>query len=223
MAGEIQTSFSHGATLVFLIWNNKTGQVYNSSSGLFEAYATANYTLYAISMTELGTASHHYNGNFPSGIAAGFYGIEARQQIGGAVAETDPTVGEQNFDWGGASPLGLADLVTSGFIGGFFPMRLARGVAVSNFPIYLKSNADHVTPLTSGVLSGQISRDGGAFGALQSGAFAEIGLGFYRLSALTSGDLLANSVALVFTGVSTNGGVSDPLPLSFVMQRTSGQ
>jgi hypothetical protein len=126
------------------------------------------------------------------------------------------------YDWNGAT-VGLADLATSGQIGLVSPMRLARGVGILNFPVYLKSSADHVTPFTSGVVSGQISRDNGSFGALQSGAITEIGLGHFNLFALTSGDLLANTVRLHFTATGISGGSSDPLPISLVLQRTSGQ
>ena len=94
---------------------------------------------------------------------------------------------------------------------------------IQNFPIYLVSATDHVTPFVSGVISGQISRDGGAFGALQSGAFTEIGLGTYKLQALTSGDILCNTAALVFTGTGISGGTSDPRVFTLLLQRTSGQ
>ena len=221
MAGEVQVSFTHGATVYFLIWNNRTGQIFNNGTGLFEAYLTANYANYTNSMTEQGTASHHYNGNFPTAITApGPYGIESRQQLGGSAVETDPTIGEINFDWSGVQYMSLADISVSGYPIG---IKLQRGVQVLNFPIYLKSAADHVSPFTSGVVSGQIARDGGSFGALQSGAFTEIGLGWYNLQALTSGDITANTVKLHFTGTGISGGNSDPLPIAFVLQRSSGQ
>lgn len=219
MSNEIQTSFSHGASLYALIWNNRQGTIANVSTGVFETYATANYGTYTASLTELGTASHHYQGNFPAVITApGTYGIECRQQIGGSPAETDPTVGESNIDWGGAVYLSLADFAVSGYP---TQVRLQRGVAVSGFPLYLKSNSDHVTPFTSGVCSGQISRNGGAFVALQSGNFFEVGLGFYGVN-LTSGDVNADVIRLNFSANGISGGASDPLPLGFVMQRTSG-
>ena len=72
------------------------------------------------------------------------------------------------------------------------------------------------------MVSGQIARDGGAFGALQSGTVTERGLGFFDCT-LTSGDLLANTVKLVFTAVGVSGGAADPVPFGAVLQRSSGQ
>ena len=221
MSGEIQFNFTAGQVCYFLVWN-RIGQIWNTSTVAFESYLTANYANYVISAVEQGTASHQYVGNFPSTIVAGVYGITARQRLGGTAAETDPTIATGDFQWNGSVSFPLSDLATSGQIGQISPIRLARGVMVQNFPVYLKSSVDHVTPLVSGIVSGQISRDGGLFGALQSGKFTEVGLGFYALQALTSGDLTANTVSLLFTANGISGGQSDPLPMSFVMQRTSG-
>lgn len=220
MAGEIQVSFVAARTLYFLV-RDRTGQIWNGSS--FGAYATGSYTDYDVAMTEQGTASGYYVGTFPAAIAAGVYSIVAKQQLGGTPAETDTTIGTGDYHWTGTVTVQLSDVATSGQIGQGFPARLARGTMIQNFPIYLKSSADHVTPLVSGVVSGQISRDNGSFGALQSGAFVERGLGFYELQALTSGDLLANTVKLLFTAVGVSGGAADPVPISLVLQRTSGQ
>ncbi len=93
---------------------------------------------------------------------------------------------------------------------------------IQNFPLYFRSSIDHVTPFVSGIISGQISRNGGAFGALQSGAYTELGLGFYALQALTSGDTSAVTIALMFNAVGISGGTSDPLPLGIVTQHSSG-
>lgn len=223
MSGEIQLGYQAGKTLYCHI-RNRVGQVWSTSGGTggFEPYATANIADYKISLTEQGTASAYYVGNMPSAVPAGIYSILAKQQIGGAVAETDPNVGAGDLQWNGTVTLPLSDLSTSGQVGQFAPIRLARGQMIQNFPIYLKSAVDHVTPFTSGVISGQIARDGGNFGPLQSGAFTEVGLGFYNLQALTSGDINANTVKLLFTGVGISGGQCDPLPMSFIMQRTSG-
>jgi hypothetical protein len=97
---------------------------------------------------------------------------------------------------------------------------MARSEMVLNYPIYLVSAADHITPMTSGIVSGQIARDGGAFTTLQSGAFLEKGLGTY-VTTLTSGDLDATIVRLVFTATNISGGTSDPLVERVVLQRSS--
>lgn len=221
VASEIFFSFSTGKTAYILV-RDRTGNIWSTATSAFGAYATADYANYTVSATEQGTASHGYAASFPSAIVAGTYSIEARQQLGGSAAETDPTIADGNYEWNGTVTLPLSDLATSGQLGQLGPMRLARGVMVSSFKFYLVSSSDHVTPLTSGICSGQINRDAGTFGVLQSGAFVEEGLGFYRTT-LTSGDLLANTVSLVFTASAVSGGQSDPRPFSFLCQKTSGQ
>lgn len=222
MASEIQFSYQASKTCYVLI-RNRVGQVWSTLSSAFETYVTANYADYDVSATQQGTASAFYAASMPSAITAGVFSITAKEQVGGSPAETDATIAAGDLQWNGTVTLPLADLATSGQLGLVAPIRLARGTMIQNFPIYLRSSVDHVTPLTSGVVSGQIARDGGSFGALQSGAFTEVGLGFYNLSALTSGDLLANTVKVLFTATGISGGASDPLPFSFVLQRTSGQ
>lgn len=220
MAGELQVSYRTAKTVYVLI-RNTVGQVYNGST--FVTYATADYVGYAVSLTEQGTASAYYVGDFPT-VAAGRYNVVAKERVGSAADETDPTLGTETFDWNATvvySPPTAG--ASSGQVSTIGPIRLARGTMVQNFPIYLRSATDHVTPFVSGVLSGQVARDGGSFGVLQSGAFTEIGQGFFNLQALTSGDLLANTVKLLFTARGISGGNSDPLPMSFVLQRTSGQ
>lgn len=223
MANEVQFSFKSGSTCYFLTRNN-VGQIWNTTTNLFESYSTANFTAgkYQVSATEQGSASAFYAGTFPSAIAAGIYGITAKQQIGGSAAETDPTIAVGDFNWNGLTIIPLSDLSTSGQVGSFAPIKISRGSMIQNFPFYLVSSADHNTPFTSGVCSGQISRDSGAFVALQSGSFFETGLGFYRVQALTSGDLLANTASLVFTANGISGGTSDPRPFTLILQRTSG-
>jgi hypothetical protein len=225
MANEIQFSHEAGKTCYALIRNQTSGYIWSTSGGTggFEAYTTGNYADYKINVTEQGTQSAFYAGNIPSAMPAGVLAIVGKEQIGGSAAETDPTVAVGTENWNGSIIVPLSNLATSGQVGQALPLRLARGTMIQNFPIYFKSSADHVTPLTSGVVSGQISRDGGSFGALQSGAFTEIGLGWYNLQALTSGDTAANTIRLHFTAVGISGGSADPVPLSFILQRVSGQ
>lgn len=223
MANELEVSFSSGKTIYFQV-RSSSGLIWNTSSLVFQAYLTANVLSYSVAATEQGSASGFYTASFPTGITTpGQYNIIAKVQTGGSPAESDSTIAVGDFQWGGAAILPRSDLATSGQVGQFLPMRLFRGQQITNFPFYLVSNVDHVTPLTSGICSGQISRDGGAFGPLQSGAFAEVGKGFFALSAFTSGDLLCNTAAVVFTANGISGGQSDQRPFSFVLQRTSGQ
>lgn len=197
--------------------------MWNTVTNTFVAYATANYSGYVITCSEQGTASAYYTGTVPAAVPAGIYSIVMKQQLSANPAETDTTVVVGDLNWNGSNVAPLSDTATSGQLGVLSPIRLARGTMVKNYPIYLKSASDHVTPLTSGTVSGQISRDGAAFGPLQSGTFTEIGLGWYSLQSLTSGDLLANTAALLFQAANVSGQVSDPLAQAFILQRTSGQ
>ena len=214
-----------GRTVYFLI-RNRNGQIWNTSTTAFEALNSASYANYAITGSEQDVTGY-YTGTFPSSIVAGTYSAVAKVQIGASVAESDSTAGAGQVEWNGAALAPLSDTATSGQLGSYMPIKLARGVAVPNFPIYMVSAADHITPFTSGVISGQIARDpvsGVVWNALQSGFFTEIGYGGYVLQALTSGDLLCNTALLRFTGVSVSGGLgaSDAKMFSLVLQRVSG-
>ena len=224
MAGEIKFRGAGTGSTAYARILGSGSAVWSTSGGTgnFQAYNAANWTDYAISATEQGSTGV-FIANMPAAVPAGVYDIDARNQIGGSPAVTDPGVAHGEAQWNGFKTVPLSDLATSGQIGQIGPIRVAKGVMVTNFMIYLKSSADHVTPFTSGILSGQISRDGGALGALQSGAFTECGLGFYALQALTSGDLLCNTAGLLFTATAVSGGTSDPLPMAMIMQRVSGQ
>jgi hypothetical protein len=222
VANELQCTFDSGKTVYFLI-RSATATIWSTVANSLVTYATADYTNYDIAATEQGTASGYYTGDFPSAAAPGVYSIVAKQQLGGSPAESDPTIAQGSEQWNGSNLLPLSDLATSGQIGQLAPIRLARGTQIQNFLFDLVSSADHITPFVSGVISGQICRDNGSFGALQSGAFTEVGNGFYRLQSFTSGDLLANTAAVIFTGVGISGGNADPRKFTFVLQRTSGQ
>ena len=219
MANEISATFSSGRTLYFLVFNN-ISQIWSTVSSAFAAYVAGNYTDYDVSMSELGTGI--YTGNFPTAITAGVYSIVCREQLGGSPAATDPTVATGDYQWTGTVTFPLSNLATSGQVGELAPIRMSRGVAVSGFPFHMVSSADHVTDFTSGVYSGQIARDGGSFGALQSGTITEIGLGCAKCN-LTSGDLLATTVALRFSATGISGGAADSVNFGLVLQRTSGQ
>lgn len=223
MSNEIQFSYQALKSCYFLV-RNRVAQIWSTSggTGAFEAYATSHFTDYTISATQQGTASAFYAGTFPPAVPPGIYSVTAKEQIAGTASETDPTIAGGDYQWNGSVTLPLADLVTSGQLAQIVPMRIARGVQVLNFPIYFKSSADHITPFTSGVISGSISKDGGFFGALQSGAFTEVGRGFYALQALTSGDLSANTISLLFTANGISGGSADPVPIALVTQKSSG-
>lgn len=224
MASEIQIPFAGGKTVYFMVVN-RIGQFWNTVTVAFEAYNAANIANYAISATQVSATQSMYLGTFPSSIPAGVYGILGKQQLGASVAETDLNIGGEDFQWNGSVELPLSDLVTSGQFAQSLPITIYRGQMVKNFPFKLVSSLDHVTVFTSGLCSGSISRDpvsGSVFVGLQSGIFSEIGNGWYSVT-LTSGDLLANTVALDLQAMGVSGGSSDVRSFSFVLQRTSGQ
>ena len=218
MAGEvIATPGDTGLTLHFEVYN-VNGQPWNASGGgAFEAYQTSHYASYSFSMAEQGTASMVYLGNFPTAIGPGLYNVVARRQAGGSPLETDQVVAQGELHWNGSTVIPLSSLATSGQVSQLIPLRPTRGVAIPNFLFKMVSATDGKSPVTSGVISGMISRDGAAFGPLQSGAFTEVGKGWYSLMALTSADLLCSMAAVVFTA---NG--ADQRDFGFLLQRASG-
>lgn len=223
MAGELQFSYKASITAYVLIRSpGSGGMIWRGSMSGFDAYTTGNYSGYPLSATQQGTASAYYTADFPSPIPAGVYEITAKQQLGGTPAESDPTVAVGEYQWNGSRTLGLSDMATSGQIARFLPTRITKGHMIQHLPLYFKSSADHISPLTSGIVSGQIARNSGAYGALQSGAFFERGQGSYFLLALTSGDTNADSIALLFTARGVSGGNADPLPMAFITQPSSG-
>lgn len=220
MAKEIQASYQPGRTVYALIFN-ATGSVYSSATLSFVTYSATDYANYVVSLSEVALNAGIYFGNMPA-VSPGVYSIIARDQTGGSTAASDPVIACGDLQWNGSAVASVADAVTSGQFSQVAPLRIARGVAVTAFPFKLVSSADHVTPFTSGTVSGQISRDGGSFGPLAAPSITELGLGWYRAN-LTSGDLLANTIALTFSAANAGGGTSDARDFAFVLQRTSGQ
>ena len=223
--GEMQVNFDSGVSLYCLV-RNAVGQVWNTSGSVFETYVAANYANYVVALVEETGSGGFYKGTFPTAILAGTYGITCRQALGGSGNEAagDPFVGIENFPWNGTARFDFSSLATASLLNAGFPQRPARGFMVQNIPLYFKSSVDHVTPMASGVVSGQIIRDSGSWGPLQSGAFVNQGQGFYNLMALTSGDLLANTVKLLFTCQDSLSAVqADPIAIGLLLNRSSGQ
>lgn len=218
MASEISAVFTTGRNLYALV-RSSTGRIWNGTS--FETYATGNYSNYPVAMTQQGTSESFYAGNFPLAITAGVYNIVVKARTGVSPAETDPAVAMGSLQWNGSSVFSPSDLPTSGQLSRYLPITAYQGQMISPFKFKLVSAADSRTPFTSGTVSGQISRDTGFFGPLESGSFVELGLGWYATT-LTSGDMNARSVALNFTATRSGGGVSDPRDFLLLLQTTSG-
>lgn len=222
MPGEVQVSYFPGANLYFLFRNGE-GQVWSVSGGSYGTYASASYSGYTLPLAQQASGGY-YTGTVPGLAPAGTLNVVAKQRLGATRAESDPTIAFGQINWGG-SGVGVkafSQAATRRQVSGLLPMLMPRGQEVRHLPLYFRSTADHVTPFTSGVVSGQVARDGGLFGPLQSGKIVEKGNGFYSLQALTSGDLDGEFVSLYFTCVGVSGGSAEPLAFLFPTQRTSG-
>lgn len=220
MANEVQfRGPGAGAQCYFTIHNQTSGMIWNTSggTGAYEGFNSGNWSVYAISASEQGL-SNFFVGNIPAAVPAGVLSIDVRQSVTGGELQTDPGVAAGDIQWNGSTVVPLSNLATSGQLASFMPVQLARGQAVSGFPLYFKSSLDHVTPLVSGVCSGSVSKNGGLFGPLQSGIFNEIGLGAYTVG-LTSGDVNAESLMFLFTATNVSGPVSDPLPIAILTMK----
>lgn len=102
MSKEIQIpNWTTGKNLNAVI-RNTIGQVLRTDTLLFETYSTANLYKYASGLTEQGTASRFYTGNFPN-ISAGVYGVTCYEQASGVIGETDIFVGGGDIIWNGFS------------------------------------------------------------------------------------------------------------------------
>jgi len=222
MANEIKAPGpGTGRTVYSLLFNTSSGFVWSTSGGIggYENFDSSHFVDYAISLTERGN-SNLYFGNIPLAVPAGTLEAIAKQQLTGSPAQTDPNIAVGSIEWNGSKVLARSDLPVSGQVK---LVTLQKGVAFSTFQFYLRSAADHISPFLSGNgISGQINRDGAGFVALQSGQFTEQGLGTYSTN-FTSGDLNGNSIFLLITGTNVAGGACDPLPLSILTQRSSGQ
>jgi hypothetical protein len=86
---------------------------------------------------------------------------------------------------------------TSGKIDIAGDMRIRKNTALAAFPFRMSDSADHVTARTGLSVTGQVSKDGGAFANLTN-AVVEIGSGWYKVD-LAAADVNADTVALKFT------------------------
>jgi hypothetical protein len=108
MAKEIQVAGITPSITTFYarITNPTTGQIWNTTVGVFQNYATATIAQYRTDLTEEGTASGYYTGTFPPTIPAGTYDVLVYQRLGGAAAQTDPPIAQGKITWNGSSAFG---------------------------------------------------------------------------------------------------------------------
>ncbi len=228
MTAEIQVTYARsGATLHAVVHAANSGSLaWNRPLSIWVNYNVGSFGNYALPpILSGGMASHGgslYHTDFPQGIVAGTYNVVVYDILLGD--RLNPGQGHGTIEWRGESSgsryvASYSEQPTSGLIARAFPTQMARSHAVNDFMLYFKSSTDHITPFLNGVVSGQISRDGGLFGPLQSGAYTEVGNGFYSLMGLTSGDLNSATASLLFTATSLSGGVADPLVYSLILQR----
>lgn len=111
MANELRADAYTGQTLYAVLWSAAT--VWNTSgSPAFEAYNTAHWANYVLTLTETG-ATGHYVGNMPSSPApaAGLYDVEIRLQLGGSPAVSDLVIGSGALSWSGTAELAAGNVV----------------------------------------------------------------------------------------------------------------
>lgn len=107
MAGEIQAAFSIAGATLYAQVRNSVGQIWNTASAAFQAYATANIADYDIALAQQGTASHYYAGDIPA-IIAGTYQVVVLLRAGASPAESDRFVGAGTYEWDGSAVIPLS-------------------------------------------------------------------------------------------------------------------
>lgn len=86
-----------------------------------------------------------------------------------------------------------------------------KNFAYSNFMVYMVLSSDHLTPATGKTVSGTVSKNGGAFGAL-SNSVIEVSNGWYKVT-LAAADINGTEIALTFTATATDA-VNIKLPIA---------
>lgn len=176
MANELKVTHTQtGQTLYALIFNSD-GQVWSTTgTPAFVTYATANLANYAVSLTELGTASRIYMGNFPTGItAAEDYSVSVFARVGGSPAEGDALVATGRIVWTSTEEGSLAQ----------------TEVIVADISATLSAPLDaNIVSIEADVITSSVFADG----AITSGALAD--------NAITAGTLDATVAAEIADSV----------------------
>lgn len=100
MADKIQISYGLTGKTIYALARSSSATIWNGTS--FVTYVSANYSTYAIALTEQGS-SGFYSANCPA-FPAGLYDIECKEQTGGTPSETaDIIAGAGQINWNGTS------------------------------------------------------------------------------------------------------------------------
>ncbi len=132
MSHEIYWVYTGSSTLYAQVRQGKqANQIWNTSgTPAFETYDTANIANYDIALTEQGTGSNFYSGNFPTGITTpGLYLITIHEQAGGSPAESDTILSVGDLHWNGTEARPVADTMWMN----------TGALSSNNAAIYLKS------------------------------------------------------------------------------------
>jgi hypothetical protein len=96
MQTEIESIYQSGAKLYVILHNRITGQIWNNSTLAWETYNSANWTEYAIALTEQ-TGSGFYTATRPTGVSGYLQSEAIYVQAGSSPALTDaPSIGIQH-------------------------------------------------------------------------------------------------------------------------------
>ena len=96
MSVPIVTQYLSGRNVYVVVWNPATGLFWNKDTAAWESYNQANWTHYAIPLTEY-VSSGIYKVTYPAGIAAGVLSTEFVYQQNGATPVLPALPGGDSF------------------------------------------------------------------------------------------------------------------------------
>lgn len=119
-------------------------------------------------------------------------------------ALNDLSSAELAIQLGGLNDLSTADLASTPMTVSTsqLPPQIKKNTALAGFTFYMVQSVDNITPATGLTITGQVSIDAGAFGALTNNA-TEISAGVYTID-LDATDLNGDTITLKFTATGAN-------------------
>jgi hypothetical protein len=107
---DIRTSYTAGSQVYAQVRKASDLTYYHTGTTTLEAYNAANWTAYAITMTEIGSTGE-YAASFPTAIsAAGIYDVILYARAGASPATSDTKIGGGILLWDGSAELNLSTL-----------------------------------------------------------------------------------------------------------------